>query len=685
MTLKEEDWQAGNDQFLHAALSWLRLRLEHAAGTGCAPHTGDSSSFEEDSIVSSLISWPGFRLGAHFSPQAMPADSPVGQAFADMEKAASTDPPPALIMLARLFCLSRFEQDILLLCAGMELDTRIPALCARVQGAAGRSYPTFALSLALFDDPRWDALSPDRPLRHWRMLEISQPGAEPLTTSPIRADERIVSYIKGLNIPDDRLTPLIIPAGNTGDPGTLPPSQQQIVTKIRQIFLQSSGNGRIPVIELTGPDSGSKDLVARYAAAAMGRHLFRLPAGIIPAQADTLETVARLYERESILLPVALYVEHGENEAQTVPAERFLARSNGIIFLDARDTVPLLCPSESIEVCRPTPAEQEEVWCTASPPVRKEYARVLAGQFSMDVMAIRKAAAAMPPGITPGEAEKRIWEACIAATRPRLDLLAQRIEPKASFDDLVLPEKEQKLLHEIAGQVKNRITVYDDWGFRRKMNRGLGISALFAGESGTGKTMAAEAIACQLNLSLYRIDLSQVVSKYIGETEKNLRKLFDAAEDGGTILFFDEADALFGKRSEVKDSHDRYANIEVNYLLQRMEAFEGLAILATNAKSALDPAFVRRLRFIVDFPYPGPSERRAIWEKVFPQSVPCEKLDLDRLARFNLTGGSIHSVALNAAFLAAGSGGKVTMKTVLDATKTEFGKMNRPLNEGEFA
>src|SRR6266581_7594059 len=180
------------------------------------------------------------------------------------------------------------------------------------------------------------------------------------------------------------------------------------------------------------------------------------------------------------------------------------------------------------------------------------------------------------------------------------------------------------------------------------MNRGLGINALFAGESGTGKTMAAEVIANSLHLNL-----SAVVSKYIGETEKNLRRLFDAAEDGGAILFFDEADALFGKRSEVKDSHDRYANIEINYLLQRMESYRGLAILATNMKSVLDTAFMRRLRFIVNFPFPGLTERKRMWQQVFPANTPTDGLDYDRLARFNLTGGSISNIALNAAFLAA--------------------------------
>jgi SpoVK/Ycf46/Vps4 family AAA+-type ATPase len=240
------------------------------------------------------------------------------------------------------------------------------------------------------------------------------------------------------------------------------------------------------------------------------------------------------------------------------------------------------------------------------------------------------------------------------------------------------------LLRQIADQVGQRSKVYETWGFRRKMNRGLGISALFAGESGTGKTMAAEVIANDLHLNLYRIDLSAVVSKYIGETEKNLRKLFDAAEDGGAILFFDEADAIFGKRSEVKDSHDRYANIEINYLLQRMESYRGLAILATNMKSALDSAFMRRLRFVVTFPFPGVAERKLIWQKVFPAETPTNGLDHDRLGRFNLTGASIHNIALNAAFLAAQADSRVTMPLVLEAARTEFRKLERPINEAEF-
>jgi SpoVK/Ycf46/Vps4 family AAA+-type ATPase len=279
---------------------------------------------------------------------------------------------------------------------------------------------------------------------------------------------------------------------------------------------------------------------------------------------------------------------------------------------------------------------------------------------------------------------QRVWDACISHSRPALDQLAQPIDAKATWDELVLPATEMTALRQIADQVGARMQVYEEWGFRERMNRGLGISVLFAGESGCGKTMAAEVIANELRLALFRIDLSAVVSKFIGETEKNLRKLFDAAEGGGAILFFDEADALFGRRSEVKDSHDRYANIEINYLLQRMESYRGLAILATNMKSAMDNAFLRRLRFIINFPFPGTAEREAIWSKVFPPKTPLEGLDFARLARLNLTGGSIHNIALHAAFLAARLGTPVTMPVVLDAARGEFRRFEKPVNENDF-
>jgi SpoVK/Ycf46/Vps4 family AAA+-type ATPase len=292
---------------------------------------------------------------------------------------------------------------------------------------------------------------------------------------------------------------------------------------------------------------------------------------------------------------------------------------------------------------------------------------------------------AAPDGDGPEAVMTRLWDACRAQTRPRLDDLAQRIEPAASWDDLVLPPAQKETLREVAAQVRQRARVYDEWGYARKSTRGLGISALFSGASGTGKTMAAEVLASELRLDLYRIDLSSVVSKYIGETEKNLRRLFDAAEGAGVILLFDEADALFGKRSEVRDSHDRYANIEVSYLLQRMEAYRGLAILTTNLRSALDPAFQRRLRFVVEFPFPEAAERAEIWRRTFPEETPVSDLDVARLARLGIAGGNIANIAMRAAFLAADSDEPVRMEHILRATRSEYAKLEQSLSETELA
>ena len=305
----------------------------------------------------------------------------------------------------------------------------------------------------------------------------------------------------------------------------------------------------------------------------------------------------------------------------------------------------------------------------------------LASEAIETISALVLSESTAPP---PGDFAGRLWQACRAQARQRLDGLAQRIEPVADWTDLVLPEPQLQTLREIALQVRNRTQVYERWGFSSKGKRGLGISALFAGPSGTGKTMAAEVLANELQLDLYRIDLSQVVSKYIGETEKNLRRVFDAAQEGGAILLFDEADALFGKRSEVKDSHDRYANIEISYLLQRMEAYRGLAILTTNMKGALDTAFMRRLRFVVQFPFPDAAQRARIWRTVFPDQTPTENLNPGRLARLNVAGGNIRNIALHAAFLAADADEPVRMDHLVQAARCEYSKLEKTLTDSEI-
>jgi hypothetical protein len=561
-----------------------------------------------------------------------------------------------------------------------------------VQGP-GRDYPTFGLALTALDDPAWDAVAAHRPLRYARLIELNQPAGLALTSSPLRVDERILNFLKGLNALDDRLATLLDPAG----PGTAPslsPSQQAVVDAVLARLRQGGGEAGLPVVQLVGPDAGSKLAVAQQAAAELSRALYRVGVETLPVQGHELEGIARLWQRESLLLPVALYVD--AEGVEQLPAEatasfqRFLSQDIGLVFVGVPEApLRLRSASFSVEVAKPTPQEQRAAWATVLGLEEAESdvdrtASMLAGQFDLNLGEIQESASLALSEPTSGQPfHDRLWARCRDLTRPRLDLLAQRLEPKATWDDLVLPEEPLALLRNIAGQVRHRHTVYEDWGFSRTMNRGFGISALFAGESGTGKTLAAEVIASDLRLNLYRIDLSGVVSKYIGETEKNLRKLFDAAEQGGAILLFDEADALFGKRSEVKDSHDRYANIEVNYLLQRMESYRGLAILATNLKGALDPAFLRRIRFVVSFPFPDAAARAEIWRRTFPAATPTTGIDPQRLAQLTVVGGNIRNIAVNAAFMAAGAGEPVSMPHLLRAARMEFAKLERPFPDAE--
>lgn len=699
-------WLEANDRYLAAALAALRERLEQAAQVHAtpAPHPATAATALMESAPAvepsgmARPSWfarlfsapPHLQAGTTVERDAPPSPRVTEAAGKDAVEAVhgndGSEHTPALMALADRLGLSAFERDLLLLCIGMELDTRFPALCAQAQHDPAKPYPTFALAFAVLDQPAWDALSPLRPLRWWRLLEIHQPGVQPLIGAALGADERIVNFIKGMNYLDDRLAPLLAPLPSMD----LPPSQQAVVDHLLTSLQQAPADEPLPVIQLLGSDSVSKQAIAQCVAAAFGMQAHRLSAELLPGAAGEQETLLRLWQRESRLLPLALYLDATgleRGDAGAALAARFVGRVGGLVFADARE--PLLSTAAhviSVDVAKPNALEQRSAWQHLLGDSAGAQPHHLAGHFDFNLAHIEQIAhAALAAAADKPEALTRtLWQGALARTRPALDQLAQRIEPKAGWDDLKLPDSEKQLLRQIADQVAQRSTVYDDWGFRARMNRGLSISALFAGESGTGKTMAAEVIARELGLSLYRIDLSAVVSKYIGETEKNLRKLFDAADDGGAILFFDEADALFGKRSEVKDSHDRYANIEVNYLLQRLESFRGLAILATNQKGALDSAFMRRLRFVVNFPFPGVAERRAIWASVFPAQANVGALDLDRLARLALSGGSIQGIALNAAFMAASTGVQIDMPLLLDAARVEFRKLDKPVNEADF-
>jgi AAA+ superfamily predicted ATPase len=600
---------------------------------------------------------------------------------------AELNPPPALERLCQAFGLSRFERAILLLCAGIELDTSFARLIAAAHNDSRPEFPTFSLAMAALDEPHWSALSPAAPLRRWRLIDVN--AGESLTTGRIRIDERVLNYLTGVSHLDDRLSGLL---EWVAPPAELPPSHQAHVQAMTRLW-SAAVDSTLPGVQLCGSELQSKRDIAAAACSQLGLHLYEIAAHAVPTHPAELDAFIKLWQREAILSSCGLFVEWNDVDTNDAARQGALARLfeevRSIVILSVRGRRGALRrPTLTLDVSKPTVTEQRAMWKTFLGEVAERLngsVERLGSQFNLNASAIRSACAdALQSEGDPAGLETVLWESCRTQGQPQLDDLAQRIAPAATWDDLVLPDAQKQVLKEIAIHVRQRAKVYEEWGFAAATSRGLGISALFAGPSGTGKTMAGEVLANELRLDLYRIDLSQVVNKYIGETEKNLRRVFDAADTGGAILLFDEADALFGKRSEVKDSHDRYANIEVSYLLQRMEAYRGLAILTTNMKSALDTAFLRRLRFVVHFPFPDVTQRAEIWRRVFPPQTPREALDFSQLARLSVSGGNIRNIALSAAFLAADAGEPVRMRHLLQAAKNECQKLERPLNESEI-
>lgn len=601
----------------------------------------------------------------------------------------------ALNRVVDAFNLSSFEVGILLLCAGMELDGAVAELCARAQNDSARPYPTFALALAALPDAHWSALSPGAALRYWRLIEVGSGSS--LVTSPLRIDERVLHFLAGVQYLDEHLAGYVAQEPPADD---LLPSQVALASAITEVLAQAAQRrSELPVVQLVGGDSHTRRSIVASVCDRLGVTPYRMPTAAFPSAPHDLDALVRLWQREAVLSGAALVLDDDAHEPQDAAhwsaVVRFAERVGGALFLCTKERRQLARRVVvSFDVEKPAAHEQHALWeqmlGQAAPLLNGHLDRVVA-QFNLNAPSIRAICASVAPAAhdaryTPQQARtlgRTLWNACRTQARPRLDDLAQRIRAIATWDDLVLPDAQITMLRTIALQSRQRATVYGRWGFAERSNRGLGISALFSGASGVGKTMAAEVLANELDLDLYKIDLSQVVSKYIGETEKNLRRVFDAAEEGGAILLFDEADAIFGKRSEVKDSHDRYANIEVSYLLQRMEAYSGLAILTTNMKSALDAAFLRRIRFVVHFPFPDATQRAAIWRRIFPQETPTQDLQPEKLAQLNVAGGVIRNIALAAAFLAAEDASPVTMRHILQAAHGEYIKIEKTLTHEE--
>jgi hypothetical protein len=648
--ITSESWSDANQRYLRAELEILRDRIER--------------------YIADLQGKPK-------------AQSLVENRESVRELENSMSPPPALVMLSATFSLSPFERDILLLCAGVELDSSFARLCARAQDSQRLVHPTFSFALALLPGAHWTAITEVSPLRNWNLISVGE--GDTLTLSPLSIDMRVLQYLVGLGYEDERLQGFITHLRAQYE---LPESHHEIARHIIKIWSRKY-QGPAPIIQLCGYGHASKQTIAALSCARLGLELDKIECSDIPTQAADQQSLARLIERQAALTG-ALLIDC--NEVEATEYERtvrpFIERLHALEVVISR--APLSTGrrfSVQIEVRPPSSAEQSALWTRGlggdSLKLESQIDEVVT-QFQFEMPEIEATCAELA-SVTEGQFGLRaLWDACRTQSRPQLEGLAQRLAASATWNDIVLPKPQLETLHTIVLHCKERRKVYVDWGFAEKSTRGLGISALFAGPSGTGKTMASEALANDLRLDLYRIDLSQVVSKYIGETEKNLRTAFDAAEASGAVLLFDEADALFGKRSQVKDSHDRYANIEISYLLQRMEAYRGLAILTTNMQEAIDPAFLRRIRFIVHFPMPDQTQRLEIWRRIFPPETPTEDLNLNKLARLNIAGGNIRNIAMNAAFLAAKDKTAVRMKHLLRATRAEFAKLEKPLPEPEI-
>lgn len=629
-----------------------------------------------------------------------------------IEQAREQNYLPRLAHLAAAFGLNRFDLDAFLICLAPSIDLRYERLYGYLQDDVTRKRPTVNLVLDLLRESgprrllRLVHFADESPLMRYRFLERSgdsEASGAPLLGQTLRVDEAVLACLLGRYQPQADLGPhaqLLEPRDNEID--------QLLAAHAWPSLAQVLETRDTPIIIFYGADQTSQTATARRLAARLGRALLWVDlAEIIKNGLSPLHAL-RLALRDARMVGALPYLAGWDaclTEEGGLPSEllaELCAYPDLIIVAGAaywqatgidRDRMlfwldfPMPAYGQRLALWeyflrageRTITPDQAQSWDLAA----------LAGQFALTAGQIRDTvASAKDMAAQRGSPLNNddLFFAARAHSNPRLGTLARKIVPRYEWQDIILPADQTKILHEIVATVRGRPQVLEAWGVGRKLASSAAVTVLFAGDPGTGKTMAAEVIARELNLDLYKIDLSTMVSKYIGETEKNLERIFSEAESSNAILFFDEADAIFGKRSEVKDAHDRYANIEVSYLLQRMEAYDGVTILATNLRANLDEAFTRRLNFAIDFPFPEKEDRLRIWETLFPPEIPCDPdLDFNLLARrFKLAGGNIRNIIVSAAYQAAADGGRVTMKHLLHGTRRELQKMGRLIGEEDL-
>lgn len=614
--------------------------------------------------------------------------------------------------LANIFGLTPFELDVVLICMAPELDTKYERLYGYMQNDATKKQPSVDLILKIPDlhcntnegtihaRHYFDASASIFKYHILRFIEESE--QKPLLSRLIKVDDRIISYILG----GEQIDPKIEPFAELIQPQTdleemqLPEDQRRGLNSIIK-NCKITGGGFFCFLQ--GPYGAGKKTVAQSLCKEWFIPILTVDvAALINREADFEDNISRIF-REAVLQYSAIYLAHFERLYSEDPKNAFyknilgdaLENCSGIVFIASEQPLELDGAWQkdlfTIEIARPDYVTRKTIWQQyLSVTFSEEDVSALANKFKFTAGQIKDAiASAEKLAVLQGREEialEDLYNGCRAQSSQKLSALAKRIKPKYRWDDLILSNEKKEQLEEVKNYIKNKGVVYHDWGFDIKLSLGKGLNIMFSGTSGTGKTMAAEVIASELGLDLYKIDLSMVVSKYIGETEKNLNRIFKEAEQSNAILFFDEADALFGKRSEVRDSHDRYANIEISYLLQKMEENEGIVILATNLSQNIDDAFMRRMHFNVEFPFPEEEYRYKIWRSLIPEEAPvAEDIEFEFLAkRFKLAGGNIKNIIVNAAFLAAEDSENNGMEHVIKAAKREFQKIGKVCSQSEF-
>jgi SpoVK/Ycf46/Vps4 family AAA+-type ATPase len=610
--------------------------------------------------------------------------------------------------LAKLLNLLPFESDIMITALAAELDKKYGRIYAYFNDDLSKKLPSLSLALDLFCDSTQERLnslplfSPVAKLLYFQLIhDADEHDPGPSLNSRFRIDERIKRFLlgdNGVHASLSGMVELIYPDPSHAAKNIREETREKIIGAITCVKNQDPARA---VFWLHGKAADEK----KSAIESICNDL-RIPLLVADLEDICLEpdqrAVLRNLFRDAALHSAAVFLANGDRLYGEDDKSTFLRRAlirvinemSWVTFLSAES---LWMPEDTMERCRwyplefalPGHAERKKIWMNTlrGSGIGEPDVEVLSGRFSFSESQIKSTVSHARQIQQSDEFTlESIYASCCIHSDERLSLYSTKVNPHFAWNDIVLPEDKVQQLREICHYISHKHIVYFKWGFEKKLALGRGLNILFSGPSGTGKTMASDIIAHELKLQMYKVDLSTVVSKYIGETEKNLKRIFRETSSGNIIIFFDEADALFGKRSEVKDAHDRYANIEINYLLQKMEEHEGIVILATNLSKNLDDAFLRRMHFAIEFPFPDEKQRELIWRKMFPMNAPLsEDIDYAFLSgRFRLAGGNIKNIALNAAFYAAEESSDITMRHIILAVKRELQKIGKLCVKGDF-